>query len=53
MNFDTVDIAFSNFTLTWSSSPSIDIGCWTEMRSTDCAPSFKLFTKVDIECFAG
>ncbi len=40
VKFDTVDIAFSNFTFTWSSSASIDMGCWTEMLSTDFAPSF-------------
>jgi len=33
VKFDTVDIAFSNFMFTWSSSPSIDMGCWTEMLS--------------------
>jgi putative transposase len=35
-----VDIAFFNFTFIWYSSQSIDIGCWTEMLSTDFAPSF-------------
>jgi putative transposase len=38
VTFATVDIAFSNLTFTWYSSQSIDIGCCTELLSTDFAP---------------
>jgi len=42
VTFDTVDIAYSNFTFTWSSSQSIGIGCLTEIRSS----AFAIFSKV-------